>query len=248
MPLRCCVEKCRGLTSAKEGIYFYRLPQNEGERTQWLTAIGNAKYTADTHESHLTNVRVCSRHFCPNNFEDNIRARLMNIPSDRLLAPRLKSGAIPSVFPTSSNGNRASSRRATESTEEQAEGKPQEKRSRNEDSQAGPSTPFSTQYRSVPCTSTAPTTTPVTPTERFLQAVSSVLFSTLPYTKKDDTASMPPQKAAQETAPMIKEESFTSSIVKDESSDDSCHPEDIPPVDYNSNLMYKQVYCRRTKQ
>lgn len=128
MPTRCCM--CTGQTSASEGVYFHRLPQDGELRRQWLTVIGDVKHLTDTSEEKCERMRVCSKHFRPADFEDNLRARLMNIPH----IPKLRDGAVPSVLHSSTGSRRTRAERLspTEQTQEQEEVSPQEKRSRVE--------------------------------------------------------------------------------------------------------------------
>lgn len=65
MPLHCSVENCKGLMSVKEGMYFYWVLQDEGKLGQWLTAIGNARYTPDAPQSQLKNVQEFQQALSP---------------------------------------------------------------------------------------------------------------------------------------------------------------------------------------
>lgn len=76
--------KPRGLWGRKEFIFTSYCKMRVSKN--WLTAIGNGKYPPDTFETQLKNVPVSSRSFQPDDFEENIRPRPLNIPSDRLLA------------------------------------------------------------------------------------------------------------------------------------------------------------------
>ncbi|XP_029283502.1 uncharacterized protein LOC115005697 isoform X2 [Cottoperca gobio] len=104
MPWRCCVPGCKGYDEAKSmGVIFHGLPTRDPQRcTTWLQAIRNPRYDPDnTPVSKYSGVRVCSLHFQPEDYEEDFRAKILNITPK----PVLKSGAVPSVFPGRERGD-----------------------------------------------------------------------------------------------------------------------------------------------
>ncbi|XP_044062808.1 uncharacterized protein LOC122881111 [Siniperca chuatsi] len=97
MPWRCCVPGCKGYDEAKSmGVVFHGLPTRDPQRCRtWLTAIQNPRFDENTPVSRYSGVRVCSLHFKPEDYEEDFRAKILNITPK----PMLKSGAVPSVFP-----------------------------------------------------------------------------------------------------------------------------------------------------
>ncbi|XP_026172453.1 uncharacterized protein LOC113136151 [Mastacembelus armatus] len=97
MPWRCCVPGCRGYDEAKSmGVVFHGLPTRDPQRCRtWLRAIRNPRFDENTPVSKYSGVRVCSLHFTPEDYEEDFRAKILNIAPK----PTLKSGAVPSVFP-----------------------------------------------------------------------------------------------------------------------------------------------------
>ncbi|KAG7231665.1 hypothetical protein INR49_010755 [Caranx melampygus] len=97
MPWRCCVPGCRSYDEAKSmGVVFHGLPTRDPQRCRtWLNAIRNPRYDENTPVSRYSGVRVCSLHFTPDDYEEDFRAKILNVAPKALL----KSGAVPSVFP-----------------------------------------------------------------------------------------------------------------------------------------------------
>ncbi|XP_076593496.1 uncharacterized protein LOC143324687 [Chaetodon auriga] len=97
MPWRCCVPGCKGYDEAKSmGVVFHGLPTRDPQRCRtWLKAIQNPRLDENTPVSKYSGVRVCSLHFKPEDYEEDFRAKILNIAPK----PMLKSGAVPSVFP-----------------------------------------------------------------------------------------------------------------------------------------------------
>ncbi|XP_062421607.1 uncharacterized protein zgc:158320 isoform X2 [Pungitius pungitius] len=97
MPWRCCVPGCKGYDEARSmGVVFHGLPTRDPQRCRaWLNAIRSPRLDEHTPASRYGGVRVCSLHFQPEDYEEDFRARILNV------APRpvLKSAAVPSVFP-----------------------------------------------------------------------------------------------------------------------------------------------------
>lgn len=78
------------------GVVFHGLPTRDPQRCRtWLKAIQNPRLDENTPVSKYSGVRVCSLHFTPEDYEEDFRAKILNV------APKLmlKSGAVPSVFP-----------------------------------------------------------------------------------------------------------------------------------------------------
>ncbi|KAM7382804.1 hypothetical protein PAMP_002511 [Pampus punctatissimus] len=97
MPWRCCVPGCKGYDEARAmGVVFHGLPTRDPPRCRaWLKAIQNPRLHEDMPASKYSGVRVCSLHFQPEDYEEDVRAKILNITP----RPTLKSGAVPSVFP-----------------------------------------------------------------------------------------------------------------------------------------------------
>ncbi|CDQ93960.1 unnamed protein product [Oncorhynchus mykiss] len=96
----CSVPGCANYKQAQAaGVTFHRLPVRDITRSrQWLAAIKNAAYDVNTALDKYQNVRVCSQHFQPEDFETDLRSQLMGLPGRRTL----KSEVIPSIFPFTS--------------------------------------------------------------------------------------------------------------------------------------------------
>uniref|UniRef100_A0A8K9XHC2 THAP-type domain-containing protein n=1 Tax=Oncorhynchus mykiss TaxID=8022 RepID=A0A8K9XHC2_ONCMY len=96
----CSVPGCANYKQAQAaGVTFHRLPVRDITRSrQWLAAIKNAAYDVNTALDKYPNVRVCSQHFQPEDFETDLRSQLMGLPGRRTL----KSEVIPSIFPFTS--------------------------------------------------------------------------------------------------------------------------------------------------
>lgn len=78
------------------GVVFHGLPTRDPQRCRtWLRAIQNPRFDENTPSSKYSGVRVCSLHFTPEDYEEDFRAKILNIAP----RPTLKSGAVPSVFP-----------------------------------------------------------------------------------------------------------------------------------------------------
>ncbi|XP_056252045.1 uncharacterized protein LOC130181666 [Seriola aureovittata] len=96
MPGMCSVPGCKGYKKARSrGVVFHSLPTRDPERCRkWLKAIHNPKFDENTPVSKYGNVRVCSQHFKPGDYEPDIQAELMKTTPRKIL----KSNVIPSVF------------------------------------------------------------------------------------------------------------------------------------------------------
>lgn len=83
------------------GVVFHGLPTRDPPRCRtWLKAIQNPRLDENTPVSKYSGVRVCSLHFKPEDYEEDFRAKILNIAPK----PMLKSGAVPSVFPGRQHG------------------------------------------------------------------------------------------------------------------------------------------------
>nr|XP_046242257.1 uncharacterized protein LOC124057754 [Scatophagus argus] len=96
MPGMCSVPGCKGYKKARSrGVVFHSLPTRDPERCRkWLKAIQNPKFDENTPVSKYGNIRVCSQHFKPEDYEPDIQAELMKTTPRKIL----KSNVIPSVF------------------------------------------------------------------------------------------------------------------------------------------------------
>ncbi|GAA6227812.1 uncharacterized protein LOC108877765 isoform X1 [Lates japonicus] len=96
MPGMCSVPGCKGYKKARSrGVVFHSLPTRDPERCRkWLKAIQNPKFDENTPVGKYGNIRVCSQHFKPEDYEPDIQAELMKTTPRKIL----KSNAIPSVF------------------------------------------------------------------------------------------------------------------------------------------------------
>ncbi|XP_071344466.1 uncharacterized protein [Trachinotus anak] len=96
MPGMCSVPGCKGYRKARSrGVVFHSLPTRDPERCRkWLKAIHNPKFDENTPVSKYGNIRVCSQHFKPEDYEPDIQAELMKTTPRKIL----RSKVIPSVF------------------------------------------------------------------------------------------------------------------------------------------------------
>ncbi|XP_044204586.1 uncharacterized protein LOC122980530 isoform X3 [Thunnus albacares] len=96
MPGMCSVPGCKGYKKARSrGVVFHSLPTRDPRRCRkWLKAIQNPKFDENTPVAKYGNIRVCSQHFQPEDYEPDIQAELMKTTPRKIL----KSDVIPSVF------------------------------------------------------------------------------------------------------------------------------------------------------
>ncbi|XP_039989138.1 uncharacterized protein LOC120793277 isoform X2 [Xiphias gladius] len=96
MPGMCSVPGCKGYKKARSrGVVFHSLPTRDPERCRkWLKAIQNPKFDENTPVNKYGNIRVCSQHFKPHDYEPDIQAELMKTTPRKIL----KYNVIPSVF------------------------------------------------------------------------------------------------------------------------------------------------------
>ncbi|XP_078105369.1 uncharacterized protein LOC144517236 isoform X2 [Sander vitreus] len=96
MPGMCSVPGCKGYKKARSrGVVFHSLPTRDpGRCRKWLKAIQNPKFDENTPVSKYGNIRVCSQHFKPEDYEPDIQAELMKTTPRKIL----KSGVVPTVF------------------------------------------------------------------------------------------------------------------------------------------------------
>ncbi|XP_049906779.1 uncharacterized protein LOC126394139 isoform X5 [Epinephelus moara] len=87
---------CKGYKKARSrGVVFHSLPTRDPERCRkWLKAIQSPKFDENTPVSKYGNIRVCSQHFKPEDYEPDIQAELMKTTPRKIL----KSNVIPTVF------------------------------------------------------------------------------------------------------------------------------------------------------
>ncbi|XP_068085171.1 uncharacterized protein Camp [Anabrus simplex] len=87
MPSYCSVPLCKNQGSS---FSFHQFPQNKEMRKKWLHTIRRKHFT----EKNLTeNIKVCSHHFQPGDFTKTLLGE----------RARLKPGAVPSLFPWTTN-------------------------------------------------------------------------------------------------------------------------------------------------
>uniref|UniRef100_A0A3B5ASI0 THAP domain-containing protein 1 n=1 Tax=Stegastes partitus TaxID=144197 RepID=A0A3B5ASI0_9TELE len=74
MPGVCSVPGCMGYKEARSrGVVFHSLPTRDPERCRkWLKAIHNPKFDENTPVIKYGNIRVCSQHFKPEDYEPDI--------------------------------------------------------------------------------------------------------------------------------------------------------------------------------
>ncbi|XP_073321292.1 uncharacterized protein [Pagrus major] len=96
MPGMCSVPGCKGYRKARSrGVVFHSLPTRDpGRCRKWLKAIQNPRFDENTPVSKYGNIRVCSQHFKPEDYDPDIQAELMKTTPRKIL----KSHVIPSVF------------------------------------------------------------------------------------------------------------------------------------------------------
>lgn len=94
MPNRCCVPRCKsgyGTSGYNRNIHLFRIPENYWKCYE--KAIPRKHFTM----SHST--RICSLHFEERFLDYSSKDSNSRRSKSTLKAPRLKSGAIPSIFP-----------------------------------------------------------------------------------------------------------------------------------------------------
>ncbi|KAA8595611.1 hypothetical protein FQN60_010902 [Etheostoma spectabile] len=96
MPGMCSVPGCKGYKKARSrGVVFHSLPTRDpGRCRKWLKAIQNPKFDENTPVRKYGNIRVCSQHFKPEDYEPDIQAEVMKTTPRKIL----KSGVVPTVF------------------------------------------------------------------------------------------------------------------------------------------------------
>ncbi|XP_031702730.1 uncharacterized protein LOC116383215 [Anarrhichthys ocellatus] len=92
----CSVPGCKGYKKARSrGVVFHSLPTRDLERCRtWLKAIQSPRFDEDTPVSKYGNIRVCSQHFQPEDYEPDIQAEFMKTTPRKVL----KSNVIPTIF------------------------------------------------------------------------------------------------------------------------------------------------------
>lgn len=95
MGYTCCVPGCRtGYRSSKRKGRLFQFPSDPTLRNKWIAAIPRLNWTVSY------NHRVCEKHFSPNDFVlFSIDSRKRKLGSPSLLRTRLKSHAVPHLFP-----------------------------------------------------------------------------------------------------------------------------------------------------
>lgn len=92
MPTHCVAFGCHNICvkGNDKKIHFFTFPSDESTRSKWLVAIKREKYSWKT--SH----RLCSDHFTEDDYERN--PSFMAEYGYAEARPRLRTGAVPSVF------------------------------------------------------------------------------------------------------------------------------------------------------
>ncbi|XP_071386002.1 peroxynitrite isomerase THAP4-like [Centroberyx affinis] len=90
----CIVPGCKdSKRKRRAGVSYYRLPVKDPERCrQWLEAANNPKYGENTATGSLQNLRVCSLHFKPEDYEHNVLGQIEDVTGKKL-----KETAVPSI-------------------------------------------------------------------------------------------------------------------------------------------------------
>ena len=86
----CMVPECTNNSRKTVGISYHRIPKEKGLREAWLARIRRV----NPHD--INNSCVCSAHFTPDCFE-----RTLDLVPGYQKRPKLKSDAVPSIFPRS---------------------------------------------------------------------------------------------------------------------------------------------------
>ncbi|XP_040923970.1 uncharacterized protein LOC114844722 isoform X4 [Betta splendens] len=103
----CIVPGCNAATQGKGcGVSYYRLPINDAVRCKlWLKNINNPMYEENSSIESLKNLRVCSLHFKPENFEPCF---LIEELSEGLVK-KLKETAVPLIQASTTDTSTAAS-------------------------------------------------------------------------------------------------------------------------------------------
>ena len=106
----CMVPECTNNSRKTVGISYHRIPKEKGLREAWLARIRRVN------PQDINNSCVCSAHFTPDCFE-----RTLDLVSGYQKRPKLKSDAVPSIFPRSKpEKSRSTGRRRNQIRSEQA--------------------------------------------------------------------------------------------------------------------------------
>lgn len=91
MTRTCALCGCKDNKSRPPGVSFYSLPQRNPQLcTQWLTAIN---LPLDTPPTSYSKIRICSQHFCPEDFDYCFSAKFLGNAVSH--AKKLNPGALP---------------------------------------------------------------------------------------------------------------------------------------------------------
>lgn len=75
-----CKNNSRKVKKCGENIMFFRFPKDGKIKKEWIRKC----YRKDKWDPE--NKRICSKHFLPSDFEDEVMARLLNIQPKKLKA------------------------------------------------------------------------------------------------------------------------------------------------------------------
>ncbi|XP_077489629.1 uncharacterized protein LOC144100614 [Amblyomma americanum] len=96
MPNKCCVPQCRGNYKTGPKVHVFKFPQDKALQQSWIRAIPRKNFVPSEHS------RVCEHHFTDDDivreasYVDDATGRVTTAELSHL---RLRSGAIPSLFP-----------------------------------------------------------------------------------------------------------------------------------------------------
>ncbi|XP_054715473.1 THAP domain-containing protein 5-like [Uloborus diversus] len=96
MPNTCCVPKCKGNYNQENRVVVFSFPKNEELLQKWMKAIPRENLVV------TKNTRVCEKHFQNDDIERHTsfyKESSGETLTAKLKKPRLKYGAIPSIFP-----------------------------------------------------------------------------------------------------------------------------------------------------
>lgn len=90
MPSVCVVKYCGKSTAKGDTVQMFRFPKNTIQRMQWIN------FTQRTDAFVVDNARICSDHFCENDFSETVFANFTR--------KTLKANVVPSIYPASVHG------------------------------------------------------------------------------------------------------------------------------------------------
>lgn len=89
------MSECSNWGSKTTGVMYHRFPKSEELRRVWvLRCKRNDTFNPD-------NARVCSIHFCPEDYERDLKNELLGLPQRKIL----RETAVPSLFISNWHGD-----------------------------------------------------------------------------------------------------------------------------------------------